>query len=69
MNGRAPALRRPPGLLAALDRIRAGTPTVASSSVTTDHVWLVPPSTVDAEVGAVVPAAPLDLRIDALGEL
>ncbi|MCP4225580.1 MAG: hypothetical protein GY773_19775 [Actinomycetia bacterium] len=61
--------RYPPGLLAALDVVRAGTPIVGEPNPATDHVWLVPPSAVDPQAEVVIKAAPLDLRIDVLGEL
>lgn len=62
--------RYPPGLAAAFTTIRDGSATVGSSNQATEHVWLVRPSTVDAAAVAVVPGgAPLDLRIDVLGEL
>ncbi len=61
--------RYPPGLLAALDVVRAGSPIVGEPNPVTDHVWLVPPSAVDPGAEVVVTVAPLDLRIDVLGEL
>ncbi|MEM7340441.1 MAG: hypothetical protein AAF467_17410 [Actinomycetota bacterium] len=61
--------RYPPGLLAALDAIRAGTPATAVNSEATDHLWLVPPGTADHVASAIVPGAPLELRMDVLGEL
>ncbi len=61
--------RYPPGLLAALDVVRAGSPIVGEPNPVTDHVWLVPPPAVDPGAEAVITVAPLDLRIDVLGEL
>ncbi|MGF1598247.1 MAG: hypothetical protein ACFCVK_15160 [Acidimicrobiales bacterium] len=61
--------RYPPGLVSAFAVIRAGSPDVASSSSANDHLWLVPPSSVGGGGGVIVRAAPLDLRIDVLGEL
>jgi heat shock protein HtpX len=61
--------RYPPGLLAALSTARTGTPVPSRRSATTDHLWLVPPTSVDRAAEPVVAAAPLDLRIDVLGEL
>lgn len=60
--------RYPPGLLAGLDLIRAGSPAVARSSAATDHIWLVSPSALERgdEVGPM--STPLDLRIDVLAE-
>ncbi len=60
--------RYPPGLLAALSAIRAGSPRPAAISPGTEHVWLVPPASVE-EVDGPVHTAPLDLRIDVLAEL
>lgn len=60
--------RYPPGLLAALDTIRAGSARIGSMTPATEHVWLVPPSAVGAD-GPAVRATPIDLRIDVLGEL
>lgn len=60
--------RYPPGLLEALDQIRSANPVVGRRSPATDHLWLVPPSAIDGRA-EVLPVAPLDLRIDVLGEL
>lgn len=60
--------RYPPGLLAGLDLIRAGSPALARSSAATDHIWLVSPADGDGD-DVIVTSAPLDLRIDVLAEL
>ncbi len=61
--------RYPPGLLQALTIIRAGSPTPATADASNEHLWLVPPATVDGAAEAVIHGSPLDLRIDVLGEL
>ena len=61
--------RYPPGLLSALDLVRAGTAVVAQASLATDHVWLIPRAAVDSGGDVVIATAPLDLRIDVLSEL
>lgn len=61
--------RYPPGLLQALTIIRAGSPVTAATNASNEHLWLVPPATVERGADAVVDGSPLDLRIDVLGEL
>lgn len=61
--------RYPPGLLAALDLIREGSPAPRRSTEATAHVWLVPPAALEIGAEPVLPSTPLDLRIDVLGEL
>ena len=61
--------RYPPGLLQALTIIRAGSPAMSTADASNEHVWLVPPATVDGAAEAVIEGSPLDLRIDVLGEL
>lgn len=55
--------RYPPGLIAALAKIEAGTPRVADITEPVAHLWLVPPA------HALVASHPLDLRIDVLQEI
>jgi Zn-dependent protease with chaperone function len=61
--------RYPPGLLSALTVIREGSPTTATADASNEHLWLVPPATVNAVSDTTVEGSPLDLRIDVLGEL
>ena len=66
--------RYPPGLYRGLSTIRAGSARIASAAEASEHVWLVPPSATRSSEGSggpasVVDSAPLDLRIDVLGEL
>ena len=56
--------RYPPGLMAGFDVVRSGSPDVGRRSAATDHAWVVAPASDGA--GS---RAPLDLRIDVLGEL
>ena len=60
--------RYPPGLLSALDLVRAGSAVVAQSTPATDHVWLIPRAAIDGGDDVVISTASLDLRIDVLGE-
>jgi len=60
--------RYPPGLHGALGLIRAGSPVLAKLSPATDHIWLVDPSGGEQQGEPAVVRAPLDLRIDVLGE-
>ena len=55
--------RYPPGLLAALEKLRADTTTMQPRSPSITHLWLKPPET----GGRVAP--PLEERIEALKEL
>ncbi len=61
--------RYPPGLLSALTTMRAGSVRLDVAGPGNEHLWLVPPATVEGAADVVVAAAPLDLRIDVLGEL
>ncbi|MEM9132014.1 MAG: hypothetical protein AAF962_24320 [Actinomycetota bacterium] len=66
-QGAVALTRYPPGLLTALDAVRAGRASVDEVPSSLDHVWFVPPRSVTASAGA--DDASLDLRIDVLGEL
>ncbi|MDH3682477.1 MAG: hypothetical protein OEV40_21290 [Acidimicrobiia bacterium] len=61
--------RYPPGLLHAFTTIRSGTARVGQPSAATEHIWLVPPSTVGEGGELVVNGVPLEVRIDVLTEL
>lgn len=66
--------RYPPGLYSGLSTIRSGGAQIGRAAPAAEHVWLVPPSAAQMNEGstnssAVVDSAPLDLRIDVLGEL
>lgn len=61
--------RYPPGLLSALTTMRAGSVRLGVAGPGNEHIWLVPPATVEGANDVMVAAAPLDLRIDILGEL
>ncbi len=60
--------RFPPGLLGALDVVRAGPVRLEDVPPSLDHVWVVPPPSV-GEPSTPTTATPLDLRIDVLAEL
>ncbi|MEZ5408788.1 MAG: hypothetical protein R2761_12235 [Acidimicrobiales bacterium] len=60
--------RYPPGLSSALAAINAGPARVQRAPVHLDHVWLVPPSSLEA-AGDPADTPGLTLRMDVLGEL
>lgn len=60
--------RYPPGLASALAAINAGPARVQRAPAHLDHVWLVPPSSLQA-VGDPADTPGLTLRMDVLGEL